>query len=224
MDDFEPACGRLARLLGMELDRRYVQHAGGATCFYGAIFGRVDARCRQDGVHPGDVLAGGHPVWHFGTVLHRLVTHAFNPVIMRNMPTVCLTEVQARELAFVMYMLCVEYGLNVHTRNALGQTALECMEAGLESAGPHVPAGMLVAVPVFRAVLRHGAGLKLMQNYAIQRCLRRAAQRRRRKAAGLLIARRALEVVLSPYTRVGRRLLARRSEAFYALAAKHDTR
>lgn len=194
------------------------QHAGTEY----PIFDRVwEFVC--DNVEPGGHIVGS-PLhnWYDGNLLHAIVSVSFIPhshTLEHDFP--CLSKAQMHNALNCCFKLIASGRCDPGFLDYYQDTPLSLCDKLLnDSNKPRqnlthgVPRELCALIPDFMYVFRHGKNLRLMQNFLVRRFL----ERKRRQWAVRVIENRYLECMMSPYTAIGQRMLAKRARRFYEIA------
>jgi hypothetical protein len=162
--------------------------------------------------------------WYYGNFCNHIVTMVFTPnVILRRglLYTTCMSKTQVHDALITLYDLMIGHGLHVTVSDGYDETPLYSVQRVWYHYAHLMPDYMISYSFAFMHVLSRHAILPSRHRALLLQWKKRVEDRKR--AAVRKIEAFWIEVMLSPYTEVGRRTLHRMSQGFDQAAALQAT-
>lgn len=196
------------------LTESYVEHAGTETLFLEDAFNKFVDECAEYQVDVVSALNLKQYLWYHGNIAHGILVYLNFPFFEEDPPR--LTRLQAREAINLLHTILIKYDVNLDEKDyydlSVKQMVLN-IRSGIEPTILHKDEIELLYSVVFRT-----KKMAQVRSDAIKRYIAWKREQKRRKRAALVICTYLQELVLSPYTFIGAKMLQIRSKQFYNLA------
>jgi len=157
--------------------------------------------------------------WYFGNCISDFVVMIFMPrlILGNEAANVYMTKFQVHDAYRTLYRLVHFYNVQTATIDYYGDVYHAVVaDLCLRSLYNGLPEHIKEAIPQFHCLLKHGSNLILIQEAFMKKFILRK-QREKRIKAYLTIANWWFDIVNSPYTMPGQRLLHKRAHRFSLL-------
>jgi len=152
---------------------------------------------------------------YFGNLAHVIAMHLTSPMLVHYATASrYVTPQQAQNMLHTTFRLCWRHGLDHTVKNYYGDAPHQTLM--LNATSDAIPSNLRPYIRTFLRLFRYGPDVFVV---TIQRAVRAWIHKRRMKRAVETFEKYWFEVVNSPYTPAGARLLQRRSMRWQELAA-----
>ena len=208
----------LAEKLMMRLSEAHMKLAGSDQLFFETTFNSVIAEWKEAGIDIVYCLNSPVYDWWYGNIAHGIIAFVAYPNFSYpEEKIVWLSRRQTREAIRLLHKILLEYKIELETPDYYGHTPKNLImriRAGLEPLTKKAPHVCQDDVALLYNVVFHTNKLNQVQTRAIRRFVRR-------KRAAKVICNYMQELVLSPYTFIGNKMLEKNMEKFQQLACSH---
>lgn len=157
--------------------------------------------------------------WYYGNLCHHIIHLVYYPECGMS-PITFMSKEQACDALFCCYELFLNDECSSTLKDYYGESGKHILAQRLHvsDVSQTLPIYLKELIPTFIYLFSKGTDIKSIQGRYIYNYLQRKREFAKLKWAVGIIESRFLEVALSPYTKIGKRLLQKRSNLFYKRA------
>lgn len=208
----------LSSLFADKLMNQHKLYAGTNNLFFEKTFYCFTDELKSVGLDISECLNKCHHVWYYGNFAHGILVHVLHPYFDRETPY-HLSRVQIREAIRLLYKVILEYKIDLDAIDYYGYTCKKYVTNCTDISKLGLTHLRKEELNLLYRVVCGAKHMHIMQQTMIKKFVERIRIGKKRKEAAQVIADYLQELVLSPYTYIGKKMLHKRACKFYELSS-----
>ena len=198
--------------LNAMLDIKLNEYIGTDTCFIVDTIDYIGTLSSKSAFK--SILNSTMYQWYYGNILNKIIMMVFQPYLYLNVDGIeesehkYLSKKQVQEALRVCYSMIVEFGVKYDQVDYYGQTIIKYLTRDVLMI-KNLPRYIVEYIPAFKFIFRNGPNVLQIQCSLVKNWLEK------RKRAAILIASYWVEILYSPYTRLGKSKIQKLACNFY---------